>query len=123
VRGRKVRALARVAAERKEDARIDTLLRLGVRARPYSGDTPADAHPKYVRPYTMGEHQTRARLGHVERRGDSRTFVKDPPGGRDPIARPKPRSYGGPLGDAIVDDRQPSLLTAGTQAPQPKEEE
>ena len=66
--------LARIAAERRDDARADTRLELGVRASAYAGSTPRDAGPKYERPYIMGWHSTRERRGTVERRGGKLTF-------------------------------------------------
>lgn len=66
--------LARIAAERRDDARAETRLRLGARARAYDGATPLDAHPKYQVSYTIGEHATRVRRGTVERRGGKLKF-------------------------------------------------
>lgn len=66
--------LARIAAERRDDARAETRLKLGVRERAYLGGTPLDAHPKYQVCYTIGEHATRVRRGRVERRGGKLKF-------------------------------------------------
>lgn len=67
------RALAE--AERRNASRASAVLRLGFRARNYAGETPLDAGPKYIHPYTMGEHQVKCSRGRVESRGGKLKLV------------------------------------------------
>jgi hypothetical protein len=104
------------AARARDDARAETRMKLGLSANAYSGRTSAtiDDRPTFRGRGAGGIG--RSRRGRTERTRDGGLrFV--PFRDAEPTPRVPARSYGGPIGDALVPDTQASLVSRPASMP------
>jgi hypothetical protein len=113
---------------RRDDARAETRMKLGVSAGAYAGRTPTTSGTVYTEDGYVADAPCfrgrgaggigRSRRGRSERKRDGGLrFVayRD----AEPMPRVEAKSYGGPIGDKLVTDTQASLVSRPASMPRP----